>query len=160
MATSMKVQGTQLFKVATATTSIEIKNITSHNPPSPDSDELEKTDCNSTAKEFDQGLRDYGQATFDLNYDTGITGDAQGHQAMLTDFDAGTTREWIIGMSDGSGAAPTVTASAFGVPATTRSWIKFLGWVKGVPTQGTKGGLFTGTLTVRVTGQPTRYYKT
>ena len=39
MATGLKTQGTQLYKVATATTAVEIGNITSFNPPSPSSDE-------------------------------------------------------------------------------------------------------------------------
>lgn len=156
MATGLITQGTQLFKVQTATTSIEVTNITSFNPPSPNSDEIDKTSLTSTAKEFLQGLRDYGEASFEMNWDPIASAN---HQQLQADFDAGTTREWIIGFSDGTSPAPTVTASAFGTPATTRTWVKFTGFIKAIPMQGATNDLVKSTLTVRASGTPTYYYK-
>ena len=161
MATGLKTQGTQLFKVNSTTTSVEIGNIISFNPPSPSSDEIDITSLTSTAKEYLQGLRDYGEGTFELNWDPATTGGtAPYHVALQTDFDAGTVREWIIGFSDGTAAAPTVTASAFGTPATTRTWIKFTGFIKSMQQQGQTNNVVKATLVVRCSGTPTLYQKT
>lgn len=155
MATGTKTQGTQLFKVASATTSVEITNIQGGSPPSPQSDDIEITDLSSTAKEYIQGLRDYGEASFEMNWDPANAV----HQALQADYDAGTSREWLIGFSDGTTAAPTVSSSAFGTPATTRSWCKFVGYIKGIPKQLGTNSTVKQTLTVRVSGSPTYYYK-
>lgn len=152
---NLKTQGTQLWKVATATTSVEIGNITSFNPPSPASDEIDSTNLASTAKEFVQGLIDYGEGSFEVNFDPS----SAAHQAILTDLAAGTTREWLIGFSDATTAAPTVSASAFGLPATTRSWVKFSGFIKGFTMQGGTNDLVKATLTVRNSGSPTYTWK-
>lgn len=155
MATALKVQGTKMWKVASATTSIEITNILGFNPPSPESDELEMTDCSSAAKEFMQGLRDYGEGSFETNWNPAEAS----HQALQADFDAGTTREWLIGFSDGTTAVPTVSSSSFGAPANTRSWVKFTGFIKSFKQTGQQGGLMKGTLVIRNSGQPTYTYK-
>lgn len=152
---NLKTQGTQLWKVDTATTSVEIGNITSFNPPSPASDEIDSTNLASTAKEFVQGLIDYGEGSFEVNFDPS----SAAHQAILTDLAAGTTREWLIGFSDATTAAPTVSGSAFGSPATTRSWVKFSGFIKGFTMQGGTNDLVKATLTVRNSGSPTYTWK-
>lgn len=152
---AIKTQGTQLYKVATATTSIVITKLTNPTPPSGSADEIEITDLDSTAKEYLQGLIDYGEATFDINYDPADTS----HQALEADLAAGTTSEWLIGFSDGTTAAPTVTASSFATPATSRSWVLFSGFVKGFQKQSGTNTKMTATLTVRVTGSPTYFYK-
>lgn len=152
---NLKTQGTQLWKVSGATTSVEIGNITSFNPPSPASDEIDSTNLASTAKEFVQGLIDYGEGSFEVNFDPS----SAAHQAILTDLAAGTTREWLIGFSDATTAAPTVSGSAFGLPATTRSWVKFSGFIKGFTMQGGTNDLVKATLTVRNSGSPTYTWK-
>lgn len=154
-ATATKTQGTQFHKVASATTSVEITDIIDVTPPSPDSDEIEITNLSSTAKEFLQGLRDYGEGSFELNWSPTNAS----HIALQADFDSGTLREWLIGFSDGTTAAPTVAASAFAVPATTRSWVKFTGFVKGLKVKGGTNDVFKATLTVRASGTPTYYAK-
>lgn len=152
---AIKTQKTELFKVNTATTSIKITKITSPTPPSGTADEIDTTDLDSTAKQFTQGLIDYGEATFEINFDPS---DAS-HQALEVDLASGVEREWLLGFSDATTAAPAVIASVFGAPPTTRSWVKFSGFVKGLPKKGGTNTIFTGTLTVRVTGSPTWTYK-
>jgi hypothetical protein len=155
MATAIKVQGTQLYMVDTATTSVEIGNIQSFNPPSPNADEIEITSTTSTAKEFLQGLVDYGEGSFELNFDPSNAS----QQKVIAALQAGTTKEFIIGLSDGTTAAPTVAASAFGAPATTRSWIKFSGFIKAFQMQGATNNVVKATMTVRNSGSPTFTYK-
>lgn len=152
---SVKTQGTQLWKVSGATTSVEIGLIVDASPPSPNSDEIETTVLTSTAKEFLQGLRDYGEGTFELRFNPGNLS----HQALIADFDAGTVREWLIGFSDGTTAPPVVAASAFGAPATTRSWVKFSGFVKGMQIKGGVNDVLGATLTIRASGTPVFTYK-
>lgn len=150
-----KTQGTSLFMVTGATTSAEVGNITSFNPPSPTADEIEITNLASAAKEFVQGLIDYGEGSFELNFDTTSTA----HQGLLSTLQAGTTGQWLIGFSDGTDAAPTVTASAFGTLPTTRSWIKFTAFIKALPMQGGTNDVVKATLTVRNSGLPTYSWK-
>lgn len=151
-----KTQGTSLYMVTGATTSALVGNITSFNPPSPTADEIETTNLASTAKEFVQGLIDYGEGSFELNFDTTSTA----HQGLLTTLQAGTSGQWLIGFSDGTDAAPSVTSSAFGTLPTTRSWIKFTGFIKALPMQGGTNDVLKATLTVRNSGQPTYSWKT
>ncbi len=148
--------------MATATTSIEIGNIKNLKPPSPQADEIEITNLASTAKEFLQGLTDFGTVECDINfYPNAVSGDTYGHQALITDQAAGTVREWLIGFSDGTTSPPTVSSSAFGAPTTTtRSWVKFSGFVKSIPLSGSTNDVVSGQLVIRVTGSPTWYYKT
>lgn len=152
---NLKTQGTQLWKVSGTTTSVEIGNIISFNPPSPATDEIESTNLASSAKEFVQGLIDYGEGSFEVNFDPS----SAAHQAILADLAAGTTREFLIGFSDATTAAPTVASSAFGSPATTRSWVKFTGFIKGFVMQGGTNALVTATLTIRNSGSPTYTWK-
>lgn len=152
---TLKTQGTQLWMVTAATTSVEIGNIISFNPPSPAADEIESTNLSSTAKEFVQGLIDYGEGSFEVNFDPS----SAAHQAVLTGLAAGTTREFLIGFSDATTAVPTVSASSFGSPATTRSWVKFSGFIKGFVMQGGTNDLVKATLTVRNSGSPTYTWK-
>ena len=160
MATGLKTQGTQLYKVATATTAVEIGNIISGTPPSPSSDELDITSLTSTAKEYLQGLRDYGEGTFELNWDPATVGGTNPyHYALQTDFDAGTVREWMIGFSDGTATPTAPVASAFPTPPTTRTYLKFTGFIKSLQMQGSVNDVFKATLVVRCSGTPTLYQK-
>lgn len=152
---TLKTQGTQLWMVTGTTTSVEIGNITSFNPPSPAADEIEATNLSSTAKEFVQGLIDYGEGSFEVNFDPS----SAAHQGILTALAAGTTREFLVGLSDATTAVPTVTTSSFGTPPTTRSWVKFTGFIKGFVMQGGTNDLVKATLTVRNSGSPTYTWK-
>ena len=152
---TLKTQGTQLWMVTAASTSVEIGNIISFNPPSPAADEIESTNLSSTAKEFVQGLIDYGEGSFEVNFDPS----SAAHQAVLTGLAAGTTREFLIGFSDATTAVPSVTGSSFGAPPTTRSWVKFSGFIKGFVMQGGTNDLVKATLTVRNSGSPTYTWK-
>ena len=160
MATGLKTQGTQLYKVATATTAVEIGNIISGTPPSPSSDELDITSLTSTAKEHLQGLRDYGEGTFELNWDPATTGGTNPyHYALQVDFDAGTVSEWMIGFSDGTATPTAPVASAFPTPPTTRTYLKFTGFIKSLQMQGGVNDVMKATLVVRCSGTPTLYQK-
>ena len=152
---TLKTQGTQLWMVTAATTSVEIGNIISFNPPSPAADEIESTNLSLTAKEFVQGLIDYGEGSFEVNFDPS----SAAHQAVLTGLAAGTTREFLIGFSDATTAVPSVTGSSFGTPPTTRSWVKFNGFIKGFVMQGGTNDLVKATLTIRNSGSPTYTWK-
>lgn len=152
---NLKTQGTQLWMVNAASTSVEIGNITSFNPPSPSADEIESTNLTSSAKEFVQGLIDYGEGSFEVNFDPS----SAAHQAVLTGLAAGTTREFLIGFSDATTAVPSVTDSSFGSPPTTRSWVKFTGFIKGFVMQGGTNDLVKATLTIRNSGSPTYTWK-
>ena len=160
MATGLKTQGTQLYKVATATTAVEIGNIISGTPPSPSSDELDIASLTSTAKEYLQGPRDYGEGTFELNWDPATVGGTNPyHYALQVDFDAGTVREWMIGFSDGTATPTAPVASAFPTPPTTRTYLKFTGFIKSLQMQGGVNDVMKATLVVRCSGTPTLYQK-
>ena len=162
MATAVKTQGTQLYKIQTATTFITVGNLQNFVPPSPQADEKEITDMSSVAKEFLAMLVDYGSCDFDVNWDpelisTSVSG--KGHQALESDAAAGTIRNWLIGFADGNAAPTTPVASAFPTPATTRTWVGFAGFIKTFSKNGGTNAVVSGKLTVRVTGAPTWYYK-
>lgn len=162
MATALKTQGTQLYKVQTATTSITVGNIQNISLPAPKADTKEITDMSSTGKEYVALLPDFGEVSCDINFDpelisTSLAG--RGHQALVADADAGTTRNWIIGLSDGNAAPTAPVASVFPTPPTTRTWIQFNGFITEFSMKAGTNDVIGGSLTVKCTGSPTRYYK-
>jgi hypothetical protein len=155
-----RFQGLQLYVVDTATTAKQLGNITGGTLPSPSTPEISTTNAMSTGEESIGGIPDFGEVPIEVNYDPGIVGtDSNSHQFFMgLALSPGTIKEYIIGLGDGTDA-PTVASSSFSTPPTTRTWVKFNAWVKGMPIKGQNGQLLTTTVTLRCTNAPTFYYK-
>jgi hypothetical protein len=85
--------GTKVYR-----NSVLIDEVVECTAPQPEVGEVEVTHLNSDnqAKEFKPGLKDFGEASFVVNWL-----DAAGHDQILSDFDASTIAEWKYEYSNG-----------------------------------------------------------
>lgn len=136
MSGELKTQGTKLYR-GTSTGSpevfAEVINITDFSGPSPSRPEIDTTNLSSTAKEYLLGLKDHGTIQFSGNLAPGNTV----HQTIMEDdLDANTARNWKVTFAGGESAV-------------------FAAFVQGFPLQGSKDGIVTYSLTLRITGEIT-----
>lgn len=71
---------------------------------------------------------------------------------------AGTTLQWAVGWSDGTGIAPTSDADSAGdyqfvIPA-TRSWITFEGYMNAFPFSFAQNAMVASSVGIQVSGEP------
>lgn len=134
-------QGTKVYIGSTGSPNdyTAIPGIVSMSAPSSEVPEIDASDLDSTSKEFIAGLKDNGEMTLKMNFNT----DNAVHRAIRAAFVANpsTTKQWVIEWPD---TAPL-----------TR-W-EFQGYVKSFkPTAGVDEKLSID-VTVRVTGDITQY---
>lgn len=107
---SQKAQGTKIAYSAGSTSPVSFTNITkvtNINMGGASRSEIDITDLDSVAMEYDAGLVDYGNLTFDVNYKPEETT----HQQLDSLFASGALRFWRI---TGSDASPKQTATVAG----------------------------------------------
>ena len=147
---AIKTQGTYLYVVDPDDESlITVACVTSIDGVDTTNEQIETTCLESLARTYQSGLPTPGQASFGLNFDTSESSHVRMHQLKV----AGTTLLWAIGFSDGT-AAPTVdSGGTFDLP-TTRSWIRFSGFMTTFPFSFAQNAVIQTTAGIQISGEP------
>jgi hypothetical protein len=95
--------------------------------------DIDITTLASTAKEFCQGLQDFGNFSMELVRDY----DDVGQVALLDALDTQATREMVVTL-----------------PSGTLNVITFQAYVKSITSSGEEDGIVTGTVNLKITGEP------
>lgn len=159
----MKTQGTELYAIDPVDfTVLNVGCFTSLDGIDTSIDQIETTCFTSKARTYEAGLATPGSASFGINIDTANPAHIRLHQLKT----AGTTLQWVVGLSDGPrdeenlGVPPTVEATAgadgvrdFVLP-TTRSWIPFDGYMNSFPFTFGLNDVIKSTIGIQVSGEP------
>jgi hypothetical protein len=153
-----KTQGTQLYFIDPADDSIvEAGCVLNIDGIDTTNEQLDATCLADLARRFEAGLATPGQATFGLNIDTADASHIRLHQLKV----AGTTLQWAVGWSDGTGIPPTsVDSNGDFVLPTTRSWLAFEGYMASFPFSFAQNAFVTSNVGIQVSGEPTLIPKT
>lgn len=126
---AINVQGAIFTIDNAAGTPVVIECITSFSGMSGEASDIDITCISSTAREFRQGLQDFGDFTIELIRDPAQLGQIELELAKA----AQATREFILTLISGDIAT-------------------FDGYVKSLTTVGETDGVLTGTATIKITG--------
>jgi hypothetical protein len=118
---------------ASAVDDTPIAQITNFTIPNQTSTIIDASDLDSNDREFILGLRDNGEATFDINYDVG-TGS---HAALETAYDSKALKFFNILFTNGK-------------------QMSFNGYITGFEGTGSMDALITASVTIKVSGAITR----
>lgn len=152
---ALKTQGTYLYTIDPDTdTIITVACVLNIDGVDTTNEQIETTCLESLARTYQAGLATPGQASFGLNFDPAESSHIRLHQLKV----AGTTLLWAIGFSDGT-APPTVdSGGTFDLP-TTRSWIRFEGFMTNFPFTFAQNAVITGNISIQVSGEPELHAK-
>lgn len=144
---AVKTQGTQLYFLDPATSTImEVGCIESLSGINTTADQIETTCLSSDDREYVAGLRNPGQAQFNLRTDFSVAS----HAALYVLCQDQTSTSWFVGWSDGDDA-PTYSGSTLSLPD-DRTWIEFEGYVSEMPFQFDQNSVVSSSVTVQVSG--------
>lgn len=151
-----KTQGVQMYTIDPANDSVlEVGCVISIDGIDTTLPQLDITCLSDSARRFVSGLAEPGAATFGIQFDPADDSHVRLHQLKV----AGTTLQWAIGFSDGT-AAPTVHVDSAGdgtfvLPAASRSWINFEGFMNSFPFSAALNAVWTSTVGIQISGEPT-----
>lgn len=153
---SLATQGTKMWTIDPADESLLLVGcVTSIDGVDTTNEQIETTCLESLARTYQSGLATPGQASFGINFDPSDASHIRLHQLKV----AGTTLPWAIGFADGIGVAPTVdTGGTFDLP-TTRSWIRFLGFMTNFPFSFAQNSVIQSTVAIQISGEPELFAK-
>lgn len=159
MANELKTQGTALYFVKPDTptgAAVKVTCPTGISGLGGAADQIDVTCLDATDdRAYVRGLGNPGQVTVPFVLKAG---DAS-HADLVALKEAGTSVEWMVCMSDAT-TAPTVTASTNSFAAlTSRSNIKFTGYVADLTLDGATNEVWRGTMTVQRSGSWTITWK-
>lgn len=147
---AIKTQGTELYVIDPDDESlITVGCITSIDGITTTNEQIETTCLEGSARTYIAGLATPGTATFGINVDTGDASHVRLHQLKV----AGASLVWAVGWSDGS-AAPTVDSGGTFDLATTRSWIRFNGFMTDYPFNFAQNSVVQSTVGIQISGEP------
>lgn len=147
---SIKTQGTRLYAIDPADESlISVACVLSIDGIDTTNEQIDVTCLEDTARQFVAGLANPGQATFGLNFDTGESTHTRLHQLKV----AGTVLNWVVGFSDGT-TAPTVDSGGTWDLATSRSWIRFQGYMANFPFSFQQNSVIQTNVGIQISGEP------
>jgi hypothetical protein len=147
---AQKTQGTVLYAVDPADDSlITVGCITALSGIDTTNEQIETTCLEDSARTYLSGLATPGTATFDINFDMTDTTHTRLHALKV----AGTTLEWIVGFSDGT-AAPVVDSGGTWDPPTSRSWIRFQGFMTNFPFDFQQNSVVQSSVGIQISGEP------
>lgn len=147
---AIKTQGTYLYTIDPDDESlITVACVTSIDGIDTTNEQIETTCLESLARTYLAGLATPGTASFGINFDTSESTHTRIHQLKV----AGTTLTWAIGFSDGT-AAPTVDSGGTFDLATSRSWIRFEGFMTSFPFSFAQNAVVQSTVGIQVSGEP------
>lgn len=153
---SVRTQGTELYTIDPSDGSI----VTVGCPTSIDGidasvEQVETTCLNSLAREYVAGMPTPGSASFGINFDPADISHAFLEEMYL----AGTTLQWAIGWSDGTGVPPTSTTDSDGdyifVLPSSRTWTTFEGFINSFPLSFALNAVVQSTIGVQISGART-----
>lgn len=152
-----KTQGTELYFIDPDTGDVtEVGCVLNIEGVDTTVESLESTCLEDLARTFESGLASPGTATFGMNIDPSNASHVRLHQLKV----AGTTIEWAIGWSDGTGIPPVRdTAGDWTLPS-TRSWLTFEGHMTSFPFSFAQNAFVTSNVGIQVSGEPVLTPKT
>lgn len=151
---TLKAQGSDIFAIDPADGSLlDVGCVTSISGIDTTIDQIETTCLNNLTRTYEAGLATPGAASFGLMFDPADVNHIRLHQLKT----AGTTLQWVIGLSDGT-ANPTTGVDSSGddefVLPPTRSWIQFEGYMNSYPFEFALNAMVTSTVGIQVSGEP------
>lgn len=152
---AIKTQGTHLYIIDPDDESvIEIECVLNIDGIDNTNEQLETTCLGDLARTYVSGLSTPGQASFSINTDTGKSSHIRLHQLKK----AGTNLLWALGWSDGTAPATADSGGTFDLP-TSRSWIRFEGFMTNFPFSFAQNALVNSSLSVQISGEPELFAK-
>ncbi len=150
---SIKTQGSELFFVdALAVVKLACPTgITGFGGPA---DQIDTTCLDATTRSFEQGLKTPSPVNVPYNFDPRQVS----HQAIVDLYNAGTTTNWMLALSDGT-AAPTVDSDGDFLALTTRTNVVFIGYIADMTVDLATNEVVRGTLTLQRSGVDQWTYK-
>lgn len=147
---AIKTQGTQLYFIDPADDSVvTVGCVTSIDGLTVTNEQVETTCLESDARTYLSGLGTPGTATFGINFDTSDASHTRLHELWA----AGTSLYWAIGWSDGT-AAPTADSGGTWDLGTSRSWIRFDGFMTDFPFNFAQNAVVQSTIGIQISGRP------
>lgn len=147
---AIKTQGTYLYTIDPADESLlTVGCVTSIDGVDTTNEQIETTCLESLARTYLSGLATPGQASFGINFDTADASHVRIHQLKV----AGTSLVWAIGFADAT-TAPTVDSGGTFDLATTRSWIRFNGFMTSFPFSFAQNAVITSSVGIQISGEP------
>jgi len=154
----IKTQGTHLFlrnRTSSGQTALKMKAPTGIQGLGGPREQIDSTDLDELeARQYDAGLGVPGQVSVLFNYDPR----SSSHQLLFDLKEAGTTEQWLAGLSDGN-AAPTFDSNGDFLPMTTRSGFIFDAYVADVNIDISTNAIVQGTMTLQRSGKVRPFYK-
>lgn len=152
---SMKTQGTYLYVIDPANDSvIEVGCVTSIDGIDTTNEQIETTCLSAQARTYEGGLATPGAASFGINFDTADASHMRLHQLKV----AKTTLEWAVALSNGTDLPTADTSGGFELP-TTRSFIRFRGFMTSFPFTFAQNAVVQSTVGVQISGEPEVFAK-
>lgn len=150
-----KTQGTQMYTIDPADESLlEVGCVTSIDGIDTTNEQIETTCLADSARTYLAGLATPGTATFGINVDTSDASHIRLHQLKR----AGTTLDWAVGWSDGTVDATVDTGGTFDL-STTRSWLRFRGFMTSYPFNFAQNSVVQSTVGIQISGEPELFAK-
>lgn len=152
---AIKTQGTRLYCIDPADDSIlAVGCITTLDGVDTTNEQIETTCLEADARTYMAGLATPGQASFGINFDPADDSHARLHALKV----AGTTLLWAIGFSDGTAPPTADTGGTFDLP-TTRSWLRFEGFMTSYPFSFAPNSVVQSTVAIQISGEPELHRK-
>lgn len=130
---AIKAQGTTISFENSISAAQVVGGVKSFSGLDGEAADIDITTLASTAKEFCQGLQDFGNFSIELVRDY----DDVGQVALLDALDNQSTREMVVTL-----------------PSGTLNVITFQAYVKSITSAGEEDGIVTGTVNLKITGEP------
>lgn len=152
---SLKTQGTYLYTIDPADDSLlQVACITSIDGIDTTVEQIEDTCLEALARTYQSGLASPGQASFGINFDPAEASHVRMHQLKVS----GASLHWAVGFSDGT-APPTIdSGGTFDLP-TTRTWIRFQGFMSSFPFNFALNAVVQSTVNIQISGEPQLFAK-
>lgn len=147
---AIKTQGTRLWVIDPADDSVlQVGCITSLDGIDTTNEQIETTCLSDLARTYQAGLSTPGTASFGINTDGADASHVRMHELKV----AGTTLLWAVGWSDGS-AAPTVDSGGTFDLGTSRTWLRFEGFMTNYPFSFAQNSVVQSDISIQISGEP------
>ena len=147
---AVKTQGTELYVIDPDTnTVITVGCVTTITGITAARDQIETTCLNSAARTYVAGMATPGTASFGINFDPTDASHVRLHELYVEGVDL----MFALGWSDGTASPSSASTDGFSLP-TTRSWIRFDGFISDLPFDFSLNSVVTSNVSVQVSGFP------
>lgn len=151
---ALKTQATELYLIDPEDGSlITVGCVTSIDGIDTTVEQIETTCLSDSARTYVAGLGTPGTMTFGINFDPSDASHVRLHAIKVL----GLTATWAVGMSDGT-ADPSPSTSGdfdFADLPTSRSWIKFDGYMNSFPFSIQQNAVIASSVGIQISGEPT-----